>query len=266
MDGSNIRNWRPMKFIDIAGAENQRRIKRIQEQLLKGLVLFRLLIVGVYGYGKTSFVRLILRSLDCRNRDPATADPCGECVDCRCFGKFYQGYGTPFRRFEYDCTKLGRQAVISIIDEHFFDNDAAIFFDEIHRLHETMSQEPLLKFVEDFDGIVLAAIMEDRLPELIPPLKERFDVLNLTPPSEDEIVEFFLRKMPEWEIKGSSKLIRMLVRESGLSFRVCLKVLGAAADRDDRTVTRQLVQDMLGIISEAGDTDDDDHDEPNILV
>lgn len=253
MNGNEIRNFRPLKFNEVVGRENQQKLERIQHQLLKGRVPDPLLIAGIYGYCKTSVARLILRSLDCRSRDPVTADPCGLCHDCQCFGKYYHGYGTPFRRFEYDCTTIGRPEIISIMQEHAFDDDVAVFLDEIHHLHEKFSQEPLLKFVEDFDGILLAAIMEDRLGELIPPLRERFDVLKLIPPSEEEIVDFFLRKTSEWKIIAPPELIRLLVLESGLSFRVCLRVLGAAADRDDRTLTKRLIQEMLGIDASTDD-------------
>ena len=266
MNSNEIKKWRPARFADFAGQINQQRIRRIQQMVLKGLAPFSLLIVGVYGYAKTSLARLILLSLDCDSRDPVTADPCGKCQNCRCSGNYYHGYGAPFRRFEYDCTTLGRPEIIGIINEHIFDPDVAIFFDEIHHLHEKNSQEPLLKFVEDFDGIVLAAIMEDRLPELIPPLKERFEILQLVPPSEEEMVALFVRKLQEWGITAPLDVIRLLVRESGLSFRICLKVIGAAADRDDRTLTKRLVRDVLSIDPGQDDAGDDDPDQGGASV
>lgn len=257
MDGDKIRKWRPSKFADVIGQQNRNRINRFQQQLLKGQLPDPVLIVGIYGYAKTSLARLLLKSLDCRSRDPVTADPCGQCVDCRCFGKFYHGYGTPYRRYEYDCTTLGRPEVIAIINEHRFETDEALFMDEFHHLHEKFSQEPLLKFVEDFDGVLIAAIMEDRLPELIPPLKERFDVLQLVPPTAAEMVALFRHKSSEWNIVAPLDVIEDLVAKSGLSFRICLKVFGAAADRPDRTLTRELINEMLNL----GDNRDDSEGE-----
>lgn len=249
MNGNEIRNFRPQKFNEVAGQLNQQRLIRIQDQLLTGHIPSALLIVGIYGYCKTSIARLIFRSLDCRNRDPITADPCGRCSDCRCCGNFYQGYGTPYRRFEYDCTTIGRPELIGIMNEHIFDNDAAIFLDEMHHLHEKFSQEPLLKFVEDFRGVLIAAVMQDRLTELIPPLRERFDVLQLTPPTEEEIVNYFVHRTAEWQIVAPLELIRYMVNQSGLSFRVCLRILGAAADQDGRSLTMRLINEMLNINS-----------------
>ena len=92
MDGDKIRKWRPTKFADVIGKQNQNRIHRFQQQLLKGRLPDPVLITGIYGYAKTSLARLFLKSMDCRSRDPVTADPCDQCVDCQCFGKFYHGY------------------------------------------------------------------------------------------------------------------------------------------------------------------------------
>jgi hypothetical protein len=61
--------------------------------------------------------------------------------------------------------------------------------DELHHLHEKLSQEPMLKFVEDFDGLLIAAIMEDRLGEVIPPLRERFEVIQVSPSPEGTLFE-----------------------------------------------------------------------------
>ena len=88
--------------------------------------------------------------------------------------------------------------------------------------------------VPDAEGIA-RPIPEDRLAELIPPLKERFDVLQLVPPSEAEMVALFRRKSDEWNISAPPDLIEFLVVKSGLSFRICLKAYGAAADRPDRS-------------------------------
>lgn len=257
MNGDEIRRWRPQRFADLVGAQNQQRIQHIRQQILrKGRIADPLLIVGIYGYAKTSLARLILLSMDCRQRDLETADPCGQCADCRCSGKFYHGYGWPYRRFEYDCTRLGRPDILALIDDHVFETKEAIFFDELHHLHDRHSQEPLLKFIEDFDGVVIGAIMEDRLPELIPPLQERFQVLQLTPPTEGEMVDFFWGKLSEWQLTARKDDLKDLVIRSGCSFRVCLKVLGAAADRDDRTLDRRLIDEMLN--SGSGDKDGDD--------
>jgi replication-associated recombination protein RarA len=247
MNSDDIRKWRPSQFSEVVGDVNQRRLRRLQRKLLTGRLPTPLLLVGVYGYGKTSIARLLLKSLCCQRRDPTTADPCNDCKWCRCFGKHYHGYGEPYRRFEYDCTVLGRVELITVLDEHRFDSDAVLFMDEIHHLNGKLSQEPMLKFVEDFDGLLIAAIMEDRLEEVIPPLRERFEVVQVSPPEEEEMVEFFTKMGDFWKVEATRDVLKFMVKESGKSFRFGIKAHAAAADEPDRTLTKTLVEDMLGI-------------------
>jgi replication-associated recombination protein RarA len=119
--------------------------------------------------------------------------------------------------------------------------------DELHHLHEKLSQEPMLKFVEDFDGLLIAAIMEDRLGEVIPPLRERFEVVQVSPPEEEEMVEFFATMGDVWNVHAKRDVLKFMVKESGKSFRFGIKAHAAAADEPDRTLTKTLIQDMLGI-------------------
>lgn len=250
MDSEQIRKWRPNRFSEIAGSVNQRRLGRIQRKLLEGRLPTPLLLVGIYGYGKTSIVRLMLKSLCCKNRDPITADPCNDCQWCRCFGPYYHGYGEPYRRYEYDCTSLSRGELIGVLNEHRFSNDEVLFMDELHHLHEKLSQEPMLKFVEDFDGLLVAAIMQDRLQEVVPPLRERFEVVQVCPPNEEEITEFFGKMGKVWDVAASKDVLKYMVKESGSSFRFGIKAHAAAADEPGRILTKELVQDMLGLGAE----------------
>ncbi|REJ91772.1 MAG: AAA family ATPase [Planctomycetota bacterium] len=250
MNSEEIRKWRPARFCDFVGATNQRRIARVQRLLRRGRLPSPLLLVGIFGYGKTSLARLLFRSLCCEDRDPSTSDPCNVCQQCVCTGRLYQGYGNPYRRYEYDCTSMSRSELIQTLREDLDDNrfdKPAIFMDELHHFHEKRMQEPLLKFVEDFHGIFVAAIMEDRLEEVIPPLRERFETLHLVPPSSDEISKFFEQKMREWDILSQPGVIPHMVSQSGTSFRICQKIIAAAAEEEDRTLSAELVDDMLGL-------------------
>jgi len=246
MDANDLRQWRPTKFSDFAGKKNQRRLARIQQPLLQGRLPSPLLLVSVYGYGKTSLARLSMKSLCCENRDPITADPCHKCQQCICYGLHYNGYGDPYRRFELDCTRHGRSELMEELNKHYFDQDKAIFMDEIHCLNDKTCQQVLLKFIEDFRGLFVAAIMEDRLNELIPPLQERLEILQLVPPSVDEMVDFFCLKAPEWKIQAGEVVIRSMVEKTNRSFRASLRILSTAAARDS-VLTDDLIREVLNM-------------------
>jgi replication-associated recombination protein RarA len=250
-----IRHWRPTCFRDFIGARNRRAIDRLRRSLISnGRLPSPLLLTAPFGYGKTSLARLLLLRLNCSNPDRETGDPCGACDQCVGFTPANEGTGSPFLRLEVDCTQIGRPQVVALCEEFRLDANAAIFLDELHRLHERNSQEPLLKFLEDFPGILVAAVMADRYPDLIPPLRERFETVCLEPPTEDEVVSFLEEKCSgEWRILAEEPVLRAMVHASGVSFRLCLKILAAAAERDPRRLDRPLVDDFLGGPPMSGD-------------
>ena len=205
MNAETIRSWRPSRFADVVGEKNRRTIRRLQRQVLEGNLASPMLLVSPYGFGKTSLVRLLLLALNCRQRDPTTADPCLNCDQCQCSGPRYNGFGHPFRRVEVDCTHLDRPELVELCREFLHDRDVALFLDELHHLEAVRSQEALLKFVEDFPGRFIGSVMQDRLGEVIPPLRERVQMAWLEPPAEEEMVEFFLGKCSgEWQLEAPS--------------------------------------------------------------
>jgi len=248
MTPSEIRRWRPTRFRDFIGASNGRAIARLRRNLVRnGRLPTPLLLVAPYGYGKTSLARLLLRRLKCRYPDLETGDPCGACDQCVGFTPANEGTGSPYLRREVDCTHIGRPEVVALCEEFRLDANAALFLDELHRLHERNCQEALLKFSEDFPGILIAAVMADRYGELIPPLRERLETVWLDPPTEDEVVTFLARKCAgEWRIDTEDHVLRGMVHASGVSFRICLKILAEAAGRDPRRLDRPLVDEFLG--------------------
>ena len=246
MNAETIRTWRPSRFADVVGEKNRRTIRRLQRQVLEGNLASPMLVVSPYGYGKTSLVRLLLLALNCQQRDPNTADPCLRCPQCECSGPAYCGFGHPFRRVEIDCAQIDRGELVDLCQEFLFDRAAALFLDELHRLEAVRTQEALLKFVEDFPGRFIGAVMDDRLLEVIPPLLERMQKIWLVPPTKEEMVEFFLRKCSgEWQLEAPERLVRLMVERSNRSFRDCQRVLGAAAENDGRILDLETLEEFL---------------------
>lgn len=246
MDPDAIRRWRPCRFDDFIGERNRPAVRRVQRALLAGRAPSPLLGMSPFGYGKTSFFRHLIRAVCCERRDPVTADPCFACQQCKYHGPIYSGFGSP-RHFEIDCTRIDRRELIELIQDNYFDRNVLFFFDEIHHLHERHAQETLLKFLEDSQGLIFAAVMQDRFREMIPPLRERFEKIHLGPPEEHEMVAFYTAKREEWGIRVDAETLRLLVRHSSRSFRTCQKVLGAAAETPTRTLTRALLEEFLDV-------------------
>lgn len=248
MTSTEIRRWRPTRFRDFVGTRNRRVIDRLRRNLISSRRLpSPLLLTAPFGYGKTSLARLLMLGLNCSDPDPETGDPCRACEQCVGFVPANNRTGFPFLRLEVDCTHARRPQIIRLCREFRLDANAAIFLDELHRLHENHSQEPLLKFLEDFPGILIAAVMTDRHRELIPPLRERFETVCIEPPAAEEVVAFLAEKCSdEWRIRAEDHVLRTMVQASGVSFRLCLKVLAAAAEREPRLLDGPLLDNFLG--------------------
>ena len=225
MTSDEIRRWRPTRFRDFVGTRNRRVIDRLRRRLVdRGRLPSPLLFAAPFGYGKTSLARLFLLGLNCPDRDGETGDPCLVCQQCVAFVPANNRTGFPFLRLEVDCTHARRPQIIRLCKEFRLDANAAIFLDELHRLHEHHSQEPLLKFLEDFPGILIAAVMADRYLELIPPLRERFETVCLEPPAAEEVVAFLAEKCSgEWQIRADDDVLRSMVESSGVSFQSLLE-------------------------------------------
>ncbi len=231
MDPDAIRQWRPHKFCEFIGAQNRPWITRLQRAAKARRPPSPLLLVAPYGYGKTSLARLLLKCLACNHRDAESGDPCNNCGHCR--GADWGGM-TPgsFEITEYNCGAMNREMVLTITSNHRWADRSAIFFDEMHRLNDEHAQTPLLKFVEDFPGVFIGAIMADRFDALIPPLRERFEAVLLKSPTHSEQAQLLADKSVEWKITAPFPLIAKMMHLSGRSFRMCLKVLAAAKEND----------------------------------
>ena len=256
MSPEQIRRWRPTRFDHFIGEKNRAVIRRLQGAVLRKRIPSPLLFIAPFGYGKTSLIRLLMTAINCSRTDTQTGDPCMACEQCRCSGMIHNGQGSPYMRLELDCTQLGRKEVVGVTQDYFFKRDVALFFDEFHHLNERNSQEALLKFFEDYRGLAFAAVMQDRYKELIPPLRERFVEIWLSPPTEDDLAIFFVKQCAgDWRIDAPENLIRMMVRSSGLSFRLSLKILAAAAENEPRRLSLETLEEFLTIDHDAAPRD-----------
>lgn len=78
------RSWRPERFGDIVGREQEHIITTLKNQLVSGRTAHAYLFCGSRGTGKTTTARVFARALNCRNPEMGY-EPCGKCETCREF-------------------------------------------------------------------------------------------------------------------------------------------------------------------------------------
>lgn len=74
------RMYRPQFFREVIGQEQVKH--PLTEALKSGRIVHSYLFAGPRGTGKTTMARLFAKALNCDNRDPETAEPCGKCESC----------------------------------------------------------------------------------------------------------------------------------------------------------------------------------------
>ena len=73
------RQYRPLRFDDVAGQEHITRVLR--NQIIRGLSGHAYLFTGTRGTGKTTCARILARAVNCEH--PQDGNPCNECEACR---------------------------------------------------------------------------------------------------------------------------------------------------------------------------------------
>jgi DNA polymerase III subunit gamma/tau len=74
------RKYRSQTFADLVGQEAVTRA--LQGAIASDRVAHAYLFSGSRGTGKTSSARLLAKALNCQNRAPGSAEPCGTCIPC----------------------------------------------------------------------------------------------------------------------------------------------------------------------------------------
>lgn len=249
MERDDITIWRPQKSSEIVGSENCRKTQEIMAEVKHGLWRGPLVFVGAYGTCKTSCCRLLARAVCC-SAFQHDGEPCGLCEGCLSQRPDYNGDRHQVRHWEIDCTRISRKRLNKLCSEPVVDDRTLLFLDEVTSLDQ-VSQSTLLKFVEDYRGILIGASRIDsdrqRLEDvLLPPLCDRLRQVRLHRPTEAEQVHFFADMAKKKDIRAGDSNIRLLVRAAGTSFRKCLRVL-SMAERCGEMTTRLIGETLTSV-------------------
>ena len=224
---------------DLVGHVHAPHVQMLHNAFIAGDWRRRLLLLGDFGFAKTSFARFLIAAAACLQGEPATANPCWSCSNCM---RIARGVGGPedFSYWEVDCQGLSAERAREYRNEFEMvpdDRFAAVFFDEFGGA-SPQAMATFKKFLDGFGGLVIAATTHDEVKNIPAPVHERFQKFHLGTPEPTEVAEYLRRKCVTWEIRATREQINEVVNVSQGSFRECLRILAEAANEPNRELKR----------------------------
>ncbi len=238
------RKYRPQKFEDLIGQELL--VKILSNAINNDRLAHAYILTGVRGVGKTTTARLIAMSINCKNRDKKSCEPCGNCDSCKSITS-----DSNLDVIEIDAaSNTGVDDIREIIDNVKYKpviGDYKIFIiDEVHMLSKS-AFNALLKTLEEppeHVKFIFATTEIKKVPITVLSRCQRFDLHRI----ENKILSDHLLKITKLEnIVIDLDAISLLVRSADGSVRDGLSLLDQAITSPNEKVDSQTVISMLGL-------------------
>jgi DNA polymerase-3 subunit gamma/tau len=249
------RKYRPQTFADAVG---QNHIKlTVQSELATGRVAHAYLFCGPRAVGKTTFARLLAKSINCLNRKEGEFEPCGECSSCLDISD-----GRALDVIEIDAaSNTGvdnvRDNIIASARVSPSKSKFKVFIiDEVHML-SISAFNALLKVLEEPPKrvvFILCTTETHKVPATIISRCERFDFKRI---GRVDIVKKLSRIAREEKIKISDDILEAVARQSEGHMRDAESLLGQlvaiggqeiSASEADLVIPRSAIGEIVKLI------------------
>ncbi len=253
-----IQNWNPAGLDHFVG--NAHIIEAFKHHFGICGVGENVLLSGETGSGKTAFIDVYLRTLNCSfAEDDVGRGPCGKCQDCCNASRFFDDRGLfaraswrstqgkmVFENYRFNCSSFDMDALESLGTElrDLAGNVNIIVLDEVQELAGSTVEGSLMTLMKQYDAVWIASGTNTQ--KLRPEFVRRFSRrLRTKAPTPVEIAEWLLTRVTEWKIKfdEDSTLALLAHRCRGIVAET-ISVLAIAAATPDRTLTKSIVTDF----------------------
>ena len=233
--GTSLSNWRPHRWDDVIGNYRMKRFIRALATKTRtayettGRIpldyLCPLLLIGCSRSGKTLMFRMLTRYLMCNELD-ADGNPCPDtCPACReraevegrleLFSEVVNlRAGVPIDIRVLDGGRINTPSAINQFLESmkdYYDRLTVLFVDEAHRLAPNHGDEMLLKFVEDFRGLVILGTANPEPLDAM--LCKRLIVQKTEPPTDSEFAGWIANRCLDFNVPFEDEAIIEVLSE-----------------------------------------------------
>ncbi len=218
------RKYRPQNFTQVVG---QNHIKVTLEQEIKtGKIAHAYLFCGPRAVGKTTLARIFAKSVNCEKRQPASAEPCDECLSCKDITQ-----GRALDVIEIDAaSNTGVDNVRDNIIASARVTPARLKYkvfiiDEVHML-STAAFNALLKIIEEppaFIVFILCTTEVHKVPLTIISRCQRFDFKRI---SVNDVVKKLNYIVQSEKIKIEKSILEAIARQADGHMRDAESTLG----------------------------------------
>jgi len=237
------RKYRPKTFGEIVNQEHV--IKTLTNALKLDKVAHAYLFTGVRGTGKTSVARLLAKAVNCLEKK--SSEPCNKCQACEEINQ-----NKSMDLVEIDAaSNRGIDEIRELRDGIKFSPSSlkykVFIIDEIHMLTRE-AFNALLKTLEEPPAhaiFILATTEIHKVPQTIISRCQKFDFHKLT---LDKIVERLNWIANQEKVKIEKSALELIAVNADGSIRDGESLLGQIMSMEDKNITLEEVQSILGIV------------------
>ena len=240
------RETRPEVFDEILGQESI--VKILRHQVATDTVSHAYLFTGTRGTGKTTTARILAKAVNCEAPD-ISGRPCGKCDTCRQIAE-----GTFVDVIEIDAASNNgvdniRELRESVNYPPAVGRVKVYIIDEVHML-STGAFNALLKTLEEPPEnviFILATTNPEKLPQTVLSRCMRLDFKRVP---QNVLAQHMRDICSDRGVEIDEDALRLLAANADGSVRDSLSILEQCLSSGEQRLTRDLVLDFLGAVSE----------------